>query len=354
MNKNTLDNFDNILSNHPECFDQYRIIIDEGLFGCLDSFSNELKKTMGYHLGFNDQDGNLLDKRSAGKSLRPTLTLLVCESLTNDYLPALNSALAIELIHNFSLIHDDIQDRDTERRHKKTVWTLWGEPRALWIGNTMRSLADFIQTDTEIDPDIMLTAADLLSQASMEMIEGQFMDVQYENRLNVTADEYLLMISRKTGALLRCSSELGALHSLNDEFTTTKFRDFGTHLGRAFQIRDDILGIWGDTQITGKPVGSDILRKKKTYPILLALDHANEQNNTELSNLMFQPDISDLEMEKIISIMSDFEVFEKSQNMIEYHSELALECINNVKDSLSKWGYNQLCHLTNYLAYRLS
>ena len=125
-------------------------------------------------------------------------------------------------------------------------------------------------------------------------------------------------------------------------------------MGRAFQIRDDVLGIWGDTNITGKPVGSDILRKKKTYPILLSLDIANELNNVELESLMFQSEISDLELEKIISIMSDYEVFEKSQKMIEYHSELAIDCINNVKDSLSKWGYNQLCHLTNYLAFRLS
>ncbi|MBS95702.1 MAG: polyprenyl synthetase family protein [SAR202 cluster bacterium] len=354
MNRKSFDNIDNVFSNPPECFDKFRLIVDQGLFDCIGPFSNELKKTMGYHLGFNDQDGNLLDKRSAGKSLRPTLSLLVCESLTSDYLPVLYSALAIELIHNFSLIHDDIQDRDTERRHQKTVWTLWGEPRALWIGNTMRSLADSTQSNIELDSTIMLKAAELLSQASMEMIEGQFMDVEYEKRLHVTSDEYLLMISRKTGALIRCASELGALHSLNDEYITTKFRDFGSHLGRAFQIRDDVLGIWGDTKITGKPVGSDILRKKKTYPILLALDVANEVDNPELASLMFQSEISDLEMDKIITIMSDYEVFEKSQNMIEYHSELALECINSVKDSLSKWGYNQLCHLTNYLAYRLS
>lgn len=354
MNIESLNNFDNILSNPPECFNKFRLVIDEGLYDCLDSFTNELNTTMGYHLGFNDENGNLLEKRLAGKSLRPTLSLLVCESLTNNYLPVYNSALAIELIHNFSLIHDDIQDRDTERRHKKTVWTLWGEPRALWIGNTMRSLADFVQSDIDFDSSIMLRAAELLSQASMEMIEGQFMDVQFENRLNVTSDEYLSMISKKTGALIRCSSELGALHSLNDQYITTKFRDFGIHLGRAFQIRDDALGIWGDTKITGKPVGSDILRKKKTYPILLALDIANEAKNKELDSLMFSSEISDFEMEKIISIMSDFKVFEKSQSMIEYHSELALDCINSVKDSLTKWGYSQLCQLTNYLAYRLS
>ena len=126
MNRKSFDNIDNVFSNPPECFDKFRLIVDQGLFDCIGPFSNELKKTMGYHLGFNDQDGNLLDKRSAGKSLRPTLSLLVCESLTSDYLPVLYSALAIELIHNFSLIHDDIQDRDTERRHQKTVWTLWG------------------------------------------------------------------------------------------------------------------------------------------------------------------------------------------------------------------------------------
>ena len=163
MNRKSLDNIDNNLINPPDCFDKYRHIIDEGLFSCLDSFTHELKVTMGYHLGFNDENGELLDKRSAGKSLRPTLSLLVCESLTSNYLPVLNSALAIELIHNFSLIHDDIQDRDTERRHKKTVWTLWVEPRALWIWNSMRSLADFIQSDVELDSDIMLKAADLLS-----------------------------------------------------------------------------------------------------------------------------------------------------------------------------------------------
>lgn len=354
MNTKSLHNFDNNILEPPECFDKFRFIIDKGLFDTLYSFNTNLNQTMGYHLGFNDAKGDMLDKRSSGKSLRPTLSLLVCKSLSNDYLPVLNSALALELIHNFSLIHDDIQDKDTERRHKKTVWSIWGEPKALWIGNTMRALADYVQSNIEIDFSIVLKASELLTQASMEMIEGQFMDVQFENRVNVTSDEYLLMISKKTGALIRCSAELGALHSLKNEKIVSIFKEFGVHLGRAFQIRDDVLGIWGDTKITGKPVGSDILRKKKTYPILLALDKAQNSNNKELHHLMFGTNISAVEMEKIISIMSDYKILEQSQEIIEYHSDLALNCIHSIKNSLSEWGYNQLCQLTYYLAYRES
>jgi len=242
-----------------------------------------------YHLGLDDHGG------SSGKQLRPALCLLVCEALGGDWRTALPAAASIELIHNFSLIHDDIQDGDRERRHRPTVWAKWGVGQAINAGDAMYCLAmlalnRFRQTAHE---PLMGDMLGLLSEATREIIEGQYLDLSYEALPQITLDQYLDMIQRKTGALIRASAEVGAMLAATTPHARLLARDFGESLGKLFQVQDDLLGVWGAPEATGKPVSADIRRKKKSLPIVLALTVAPHAERLELSSIYGQESLSD-------------------------------------------------------------
>ena len=203
---------------------------------------------------------------SQGKALRPTLCLFACEALASEYSRALPAAAALELIHNFSLIHDDIQDQDMERRHQPTVWHLWGIPKAIWSGNAMQCTGDLSLLDVARAnvPDVTaIRVFDILTESYLEMIQGQCMDLDFESRTDIKSEEYLYMIACKTGALIRSALQIGALLATEDPATVKAFAEFGNHLGQAFQVRDDYLGICGDQATFGKATGNDIRRRKK-------------------------------------------------------------------------------------------
>lgn len=230
-----------------------------------------------YHLGWADQNLQPANEQS-GKRLRPLFCLLCCEACGGDWQRALPAAAAVELVHNFSLIHDDIEDNDTTRRGRPTAWTLWGVPQTLNAGDALYALSQLALLRLEksgLPAEAVVDAACLLNETSLRLTEGQFLDIRFESRAQVDVEEYLTMIERKTGALLAASCELGALVAQAPPARRDALRAFGLHLGLAFQIQDDILGIWGDPAVTGKPVGSDLIRRKKTLPILYGLAHSD-------------------------------------------------------------------------------
>ncbi len=265
-----------------------------------------LDNMLRYHMGWVDREGHSI-KGNSGKALRPTLCLFACQAVHGDHRPALPAAVAIELVHNFSLIHDDIQDGDQERRHRPTLWALWGKPRALRAGTAMRIVAS--QSLTRLDRGLpeprLLKANQLLDERCLEMIEGQYLDISYENRPDITVVAYLDMISRKTGALLACSLEMGAVAGLADDNLISRFGSCGRKLGLAFQIRDDMLGIWGDPKLTGKPLASDIRRKKNSLPVVYAFQQARGQQRTELEEIYHRADMGDAEVDGVLKIMDD-------------------------------------------------
>ena len=272
--------------NLPGVFNKYRADIDAELKSVLAERQSPFYDMMRYHLGWVDEKGNVLTS-SGGKALRPTLCLLACEAVGGDYRQALPAAAAIELVHNYSLIHDDIQDDDRERRHRPTVWSIWGKPQAINAGTAMRVLANLALLrlkELGVPDQKQLRAHYLIDEKCMSLIEGQYLDISYETRFDITVDDYLDMIRKKTAALIACSLELGALLGTDDEQVIESFRNIGTNLGLAFQIRDDILGIWGDEQKTGKPSCSDIRRKKKSFPVIWAFDKAQGELRTDLLN----------------------------------------------------------------------
>ncbi len=223
-----------------------------------------------YHMGF---DGS----GSSGKRMRPLLGLLAYASITGEYAPALPGAAAVELGHNFSLIHDDIEDNDRERRHRATLWTLHGIPQAINTGDAVFVLSRIALhrlTELGFSDTKVLRLMRLYDETCLALCEGQYIDIWTgEHDLTMTVDLYYDMIGRKTAALISASIEAGALLATDDEEVITRYRAFGWALGLAFQLNDDVLGIWGREQATGKEP-TDLAKHKKTLPVIYAFEHA--------------------------------------------------------------------------------
>ena len=259
---------------------------------------------MKYHLGWINEKGQRVEVDS-GKMIRSTLCLLACEAVGSHHSFALPAAGAVELLHNYSLIHDDIQDGDVERRHRPTVWKVWGAPQAINAGTAMRIMANKMLygiLDKKISTDKYLSMQNLLDETSLKLLEGQYLDIDFEKRFDIDVDDYLNMIMGKTAALIACSLQLGCLAGCDDKLLSDKFKSLGINLGLAFQIRDDYLGVWGDQQKTGKPSRSDILNKKKSLPIVHALQ-TGHQYRFEIIDVYSKNVIHDSDVEVIIQIL---------------------------------------------------
>ena len=241
-----------------------------------------------YALGWLDEHGQ--PANASGKGARAALTMLGAEAITDDdnaRQAAACGAAAVELVHNFSLVHDDVQDGDHARRGRPTVWRLWGEAQAINTGDLMRELADaaLARALSHCPPERVLAARRRLNRATMLMIEGQYLDLSFEGRLDVSVAEYLGMVERKTGAMMGVSLAIGAALAGAAEAQAEALDRAGLRLGRCFQMRDDWLGIWADADTLGKPTDADIRRRKKSFPILFALAQAPAQARQELLHI---------------------------------------------------------------------
>ena len=231
-----------------------------------------LVSMMAYHLGW---EGENAGPKATGKRLRPQLVLLTCSAAGGDWEVALPAAVAVELIHNFSLLHDDIEDRSPLRRGRPTVWKKWGIPQAINTGDAMFSLAHLSMLELEKTTSIKvsLDASKIIQNACLALTKGQFLDISYEDKDEISIDDYWLMIGGKTAALISTCTELGALISGAKQDIVENYCTFGYNLGLAFQVLDDLLGIWGDSFKIGKSNTSDLVTRKKTLPILYGLQN---------------------------------------------------------------------------------
>lgn len=264
--------------NLSEAFATYLPQIEAEMRRCVEPRNPRAARhyeIMQYHLGWRDESLQPA-VAPAGKRIRPMLCLLACMAAGGNPQAALPAAAGLELLHNFSLIHDDIEDNSPTRRHRPTAWSLWGAPIALNAGDGMFGLAHaafFELASRGVPAATILAALQRFVETCLALTEGQYMDMTFETRLDVTADEYYAMIAGKTGALLGAAPEIGALIGGAAPQVAAGFREYGEALGRAFQLQDDILGIWGDEKLTGKSTASDILTRKKSLPVVLALNH---------------------------------------------------------------------------------
>ena len=233
--------------------------------------SQELKEMIAYHMGWRDNSGT-------GKRIRPLLTLLCAGAFETILEIAMPAAIAIEFLHNFTLIHDDIEDQSLLRHGRQTLWQRWGSAQAINAGDALFSIAQLAMLDLTrtCDNEIALQAAEQLNQVCLHLTRGQYLDIAFEKDDDIPLETYLEMINGKTAALVGFSTAMGGLTARQEPGTVQLLSDFGNCLGKAFQIKDDILGIWGDPKITGKSSTSDLLAKKKSLPILYGLRECSE------------------------------------------------------------------------------
>ncbi|PKB64574.1 MAG: hypothetical protein BZY80_02490 [SAR202 cluster bacterium Io17-Chloro-G2] len=339
----------------PGLFARYRNSVEEALTRSVpESNGDDLFFPLRYHLGWVDQYGAPAESSmTQGKALRPTLCLFACEALAADTARALPAAAALELIHNFSLIHDDIQDQDVERRHQPTLWRLWGLPRALVAGNGLQSVGDLAILNVaggEVPPERALRVSQILTESYIEMIQGQCLDLDFESRTEIVAGEYLQMIAYKTGALIRSGVEIGVLLATDDPVAFNAFSRFGSSIGRAFQIRDDFLGIWGDQATTGKPAGNDIRRRKKTFPVVFALENAGGNSREELLRIYGQEELTDPDVDNVLTILEMVGAQKQSHSITETSAQEALAALDPI--ALPAWAKYEAESLVDFLAHR--
>ncbi|MBM7168858.1 polyprenyl synthetase family protein [Streptomyces sp. G44] len=247
-----------------------RVCVDPELRRAVDSLPGSLRGVARYHFGWEQADGTPA-AGNAGKAIRPALVLAAVRALGGEPATAVRAAAAVELIHNFTLLHDDVMDRDTTRRHRPTAWTVFGDPAAILVGDAIQALAQRLLAE---DPHPAAPAAAArLARCVMELCAGQQADCALESRRpeDVTLDECLAMAEAKTGALLGCACALGALYAGGGPEEVDALDGFGREAGLAFQLIDDVIGIWGDPDHTGKPAGADLAVRKKSLPVVAAL-----------------------------------------------------------------------------------
>jgi len=247
-----------------------RDLVEPSMRAAVGRLDQHSRLVASYHLGWCDEHGRPREA-SGGKAIRPGLTLLVAEAVAGRPEPGIPGGVAVELVHNFSLIHDDLMDRDTTRRHRRTVWTIWGDATAVLAGDALASLADEVLS--EADSPHAHRAGHALAVATRELIRGQVLDVAFEHRDDVGLAECMDMAAGKTSSLLGVAAQLGAILGGADEEVCEAFRTYGWELGLAFQLVDDLLGIWGSPERTGKPVFPDLLAHKKTMPVVWSLEN---------------------------------------------------------------------------------
>lgn len=293
---------------------------------------------MQYHLGWMDKDFNAA-RAQTGKRLRPVICLLMSEGLGGSIEAALPAAAAIELIHNFSLIHDDIEDASPLRRHRETLWHIWGIPQAINAGDGMLMISHLALQplrQMELAPDAVLDIVRILDETCLKLCQGQYLDIAFETRTDITMEEYLVMIGGKTASLIAASAQIGAMIATNDSDLIQAGREFGWQLGLAFQMVDDILGIWGDAAVTGKSAASDITSCKKTLPILFALEQlaqgtmAQQMIGAKLRAVFEQPAIDEAQVPQVLEMLDTARTRDHVQRRAEQHTEQALEALRRL------------------------
>jgi geranylgeranyl diphosphate synthase type I len=273
-----------------------------------------------------------LSTKVSGKKIRPLFMALVAQAICGDYHHVLAAGAALEFLHNFTLIHDDVMDKSLERRHRAAVWTRWGTTQAINTGDALYALANLVcirLLNAATPPDKVVRVIQTLSQACLWTAEGQILDIDFETREDVSSADYITMISHKTGTLIEAAAAMGALLSTGNESIIQAYARFGRHLGIAFQVRDDYLGVWGDEARTGKSATSDIREKKKSYPILVGFERASDPDRAALRRLYAGETLSDREVQAVLAILDRAGAAVQTEQVTKQYYQTALNELSN-------------------------
>jgi len=303
----------------PDLLRRARSLVEPALGAAVNRLCPQLSPAVSGHLS------------AGGKYVRASLVLLSAVAAGAEEQAGVVGAVAVELVHNFSLVHDDIIDGDLERRHQPTLWAAHGVGHAIIAGDALSTLA--FQVLLEEPTAERTRAAAWLAEATQAMIAGQAEDMASEHRPSLTVDECLHMAAGKTGALLSCAAAVGGILGGAPRSTVDALADFGRHLGIAFQAVDDVLGIWGEPCVTGKPVGNDLRQHKKTLPISIALSSGDDMC-PELKSLLDR-DLTDAEVMTAAGLLEQSGARQETMAIGEAHLRAALASLDRVPMALS-------------------
>jgi len=308
---------------------RYRQPVLDGMRAALDRPGVEHVRYMRYHLGFEDADGRPAGT-TGGKMLRPAIVLLACEAVGGDAARAMSAAVAIELLHNFSLIHDDIEDKSQTRHGRPTLWTIAGTEQAINAGDGLfviaqRTLLEL--ADAGVPADRVLAASRMLNDACIALCEGQYADLGFEQRERVSQQEYEAMIAGKTAALLGAAAGIGAIAGGADDVTVAALAMCGIRLGMAFQVQDDVLGIWGEASETGKSASDDIRSRKKSFPVVFAFDHLEGGARDALARIYASPASPDADVTDVLALLDSVRARQAATSNAEQWAAQAIDTL---------------------------
>ncbi len=261
-----------------------------------------------------------------GKRLRPVLALAACEAFGKEAMTAIHQAIAIEMFHNFTLLHDDVMDKAEVRRGRPTVHVKWNEETAILSGDAMLTTANMLLAVK--CGERLPQALELFNGTAMNIYEGQQYDMDFESRTDVTVEEYMEMIRLKTSVLLGCACGMGALMADAPFETQVRFFDFGVNLGLAFQLQDDYLDTYGDPETFGKSIGGDILNDKKTWLLIMAM---NEDKSGRIKSMLGTTDDPESKIKAVRSIYDELDLPQRIHELISAYIDTAIKCLDHLE-----------------------
>ncbi len=321
----------------------------------LEGYAPLLARMARFHLGWAEPDGEPTtpEVRATvqGKRIRPYLAFLCCGLAGGTPRSVAPVAAAIELLHNFTLIHDDIQDRSPNRRHRATVWRIWGDAQAINVGDALFATAHRTMLRTsrcDVAPENLLHMLDEFNRITVEIVRGQTMDLEFERSPDVTAADYLAMIQGKTAAIVRFAAWAGAVTGGAPEDIANHLAGLGEALGLGFQVRDDVLGIWGARQATGKDQADDIRRRKKSLPILLLRDRLEGSELETMSSIYEAEQIGEEGVVKMLDMLDEHQIEQLTNATVtNYHRQAtaSLDAISTLHDGPARSALDELIRL---------
>src|SRR6266498_4585068 len=311
----------------PAVLDRVRLLTAPALRAAVGRLEPSIAQVAAYHRGWVDVAGRPV-AGNGGKAIRPALAVLSAEAVGAGAGEALPGAVAVELVHNFSLLHDDLMDGDEERRHRPTAWKAFGPALAILAGDALLALAEDVLL--EAPGEHGARAARHLTGATGRLIRGQAEDLSFERRMDVSVAECAAMEGDKTGALLACSSSIGAVLAGAPAHTVAALGEFGHHLGLAFQAVDDLLGIWGHPEVTGKPTWSDLRQRKKSVPVTVALNAGTPSSERLAGMLAGGGPLGEEDLALAAKLVEEAGGRDWARREAERQLELALACLDAV------------------------
>lgn len=353
----------------PQILERARVLVEPSLRHAVEQLDPQIAPLALYHFGWADEHGRPTESGSGGKGIRSALAVLSAEAAGAPAEAGVPGAVAVELIHNFSLLHDDIIDDDAERRHRPTVWAVFSQGEAIIVGDALHTLAfDVLLGGTagaaggaaeeaagadsaaRGSTDASRSAASRLASATAAMIAGQSRDMAFNERMDVTPEQCLAMEADKTGALLGYASSVGAVLAKADPEVIGALESFGSKLGLAFQTADDLLGIWGDPAVTGKPVGNDLRERKKSFPVVVALSQQTAASEELASILSQNTALNEAAIARATELVEQAGGKESANAAAHDYLHQALACIQTAP--LAAPAVEELTHLARFAVTR--